>query len=103
MRGRMFGKVVYLCAILAACSVAQGADPVSVPANDHAPLLTTKPLSAVVITQCSLLIAVYLTMPDGRLLRFTEKSGVALADLLDMAYAATRSENADIPCLESAP
>ncbi len=56
-----------LGALLAAVSVAQAAE---VPENTDATKIEGHPLTSVVITQCNLIVAVYMTMPDGKLLRF---------------------------------
>lgn len=40
-----------------------------VPIEKHAPPVAAHPLTSVVVTQCNLIVAVYLTMPDGQLLR----------------------------------
>src|SRR3990170_2870687 len=39
----------------------------------NAPPVEGHPLTSVVVTQCNLVVAVYMTMPDGRLLRFDNK------------------------------
>src|ERR1700730_11349238 len=56
------------------------------------------PLTSVVVTQCNLIVAVYVTMPDGRLLRFDHSAGVPPEQLLGMAYSATRSERVEVAC-----
>lgn len=56
------------------------------------------PLSSVVVTQCNLIVAVYVTMPDGRLLRFDKSSGVPADQLLTMAYHARHSERVEVSC-----
>ena len=53
-----------------------------------------------VVTQCNLIVAVYLTMPDGRLLRYDHSASVPADQLLEMAYTATRSERVEVSCTE---
>lgn len=55
-------------------------------------------VTAVVVTQCNGLLAVYLTMPSGNLLRFDKDSGLPWTTLLDMANAAVRSERIEVSC-----
>jgi hypothetical protein len=55
-------------------------------------------LSSVVITQCNMIVAVYVTMPDGRLLRFDQSAGVPADKMISMAYTATRSERVEVAC-----
>jgi hypothetical protein len=56
------------------------------------------PLTSVVVTQCNLLVAVYVTTQEGKLLRFDKTAGVPPEKLLNMAYAATRSERVEVAC-----
>jgi hypothetical protein len=56
------------------------------------------PLTSVVVTQCNLIVAVYLTMQDGSLLRFDSHAAVPAEQLLQMAYTATRSERVEVSC-----
>jgi len=56
------------------------------------------PVTSVVVTQCNLVVAVYVTMPDGRLLRFDKSANVPIEQLLNMAYTATRSERVEVSC-----
>jgi hypothetical protein len=69
-----------------------------VPLEKNALQLPGHPLTSVVVTQCSLLVAVYMTMPDGRLLRFDKSSSLPADQLLAMAYAAVRSERVEVSC-----
>jgi hypothetical protein len=62
------------------------------------PLVEGHPLTAVVVTQCNLVVAVYMTMQDGRLLRFDSKANVPAEQLVTMAYTATRSERVEVSC-----
>jgi hypothetical protein len=84
-----------LGALLAAVSVAQAAD---VPENTDATPIEGHPLTSVVITQCNLIVAVYMTMPDGKLLRFDKSSSVDADKMITMAYSATRSERVEVAC-----
>ena len=63
-----------------------------------APAVPGHPLTSVVVTQCNLIVAVYLTMPDGSLLRFDSSASVPAGQLLQMAYTATRSERVEVSC-----
>ena len=71
-----------------------------VPVEKDAPPAQGHPLTSVVVTQCNLIVAVYLTMADGRLLRFDQSNSAQMpADqLLTMAYTATRSERVEVSC-----
>ena len=69
-----------------------------VAAEKDAPAVPGHPLTSVVVTQCNLIIAVYMTMPDGSLLRFDSKAAVPADQLLQMAYTATRSERVEVSC-----
>lgn len=67
----------------------------------EAPAVAGHPLTSVVVTQCNLLVAVYMTMPDGKLLRFDSSAAVPADQLLQMAYTATRSERVEVSCNEA--
>ena len=67
----------------------------------EAPAVAGHPLTSVVVTQCNLLVAVYMTMPDGKLLRFDSSASVPAEQLLQMAYTATRSERVEVSCNEA--
>ncbi|HEY0685012.1 MAG TPA: hypothetical protein VGD45_21920 [Steroidobacter sp.] len=69
----------------------------------NAPQVEGHPLTSVVVTQCNLIVAVYMTMPDGRLLRFDSKAEVAADQLVSMAYTATRSERVEVSCSGMGP
>jgi len=84
-----------LGALLAAVSVAQAAE---VAENADAMSIEGHPLTSVVITQCNLIVAVYMTMPDGKLLRFDKSSSVPADKMITMAYSATRSERVEVAC-----
>jgi ribosomal protein L14 len=92
-------------AALAAASLTQAvptlaADGVEVPIEKAAANVAVEghPLTSVVVTQCNLVVAVYMTMPDGRLLRFDKSANVGIDELLKMAYTATRSERVEVSC-----
>ncbi len=72
-----------------------------VAAEKDAPAVTGHPLTSVVVTQCNLIVAVYMTMPDGKLLRFDSTASVPADQLLQMAYTATRSERVAVSCNEA--
>jgi hypothetical protein len=92
-------KDVTLCAEGEDCAkpghAPEGAD---IGETKDAPAIAGKPLTAVVVTQCNLVVAVYMTMPDGRLLRFDQRSRVPAEDLVGIAYTATRSERVEVSC-----
>lgn len=69
-----------------------------VPVEKNAPATPGHPLTSVVVTQCNLIVAVYLTMPDGRLLRFDKSADIPADQLLSMAYTAVRSERVEVSC-----
>jgi hypothetical protein len=69
-----------------------------VPVEKNAPQMEGHPLTSVVVTQCNLIVAVYMTMPDGRLLRFDKSAAVPSEQLMSMAYSATRSERVEVSC-----
>jgi hypothetical protein len=66
--------------------------------KDDAPVVEGHPLTSVVVTQCNLVVAVYMTMPDGRFLRFDQKANVSAEELLTMAYTASHSERVEVSC-----
>ena len=69
-----------------------------VPVDTNAPSVEGHPLTSVVVTQCNLIVAVYMTMPDGRLLRFDKSANVPSEQLMSMAYSAPRSERVEVSC-----
>jgi hypothetical protein len=69
-----------------------------VPVEKEAPPVDGHPLTSVVVTQCNLIVAVYMTMPDGRLLRFDKSTSVPSEQLMTMAFSATRSERIEVSC-----
>lgn len=84
-----------------AAEVLRVAHRTEVPVEKEAPNLPGHPLTSVVVTQCNLIVAVYLTMPDGSLLRFDSNAAVPADQLLQMAYTATRSERVEVSCNDS--
>jgi hypothetical protein len=69
--------------------------------NPAVKVVEGQPLTAVVVTQCNLVVAVYFTMQDGKLIRFDKDSGPSIKaeDLVSMAYtSAKRSERVEVGC-----
>jgi hypothetical protein len=85
-----------------AAEVTRVAQRTEVPAGKDTPEVAGHPLTSVVVTQCNLIVAVYMTMPDGSLLRFDSKAAVPADQLLQMAYTATRSERVEVSCNDAA-
>jgi len=83
-----------------AADVMRVAHVTEVPVEKDAPAVQGHPLTSIVVTQCNLIVAVYLTMPDGRLLRYDHSASVPVDQLLEMAYTATRSERVEVSCTE---
>lgn len=77
---------------------AASATGVGVPIEQHASAVAGHPLTAIVVTQCGQLVVVYLTMPDGRLIRIDRTSRLPIGELLAVAYTATRSERVEVGC-----
>lgn len=91
-------KRIAVLAALAAASLTQASE---VPVQKQVEGLEGvegHPLTSVVVTQCNLVVAVYVTMPDGRLLRFDKGANMPVEQLLTMAYTATRSERVEVSC-----
>lgn len=91
---------VGFCADHGACAsrpdaVARGAE---IGADKNAPLVEGHPLTSVVVTQCNLMVVVYMTMQDGRFLRFDKQSNIPAEELLRVAYTASRSERVEVSC-----
>jgi hypothetical protein len=84
-----------------ASQVMQIAHHTEVAIEKDAPQIKDHPLTSVVVTQCNLIVAVYLTMPDGRLLRYDHSAKVPADQLLQMAYTASRSERVEVSCNEN--
>lgn len=87
-----------LFAMIAMAGCANAAAPVEVPIEKEAPKIEGHPVTSVVVTQCNLIVAVYMTMPDGRLLRFDKSTAMASDQLMTMAYSAIRSERIEVSC-----
>jgi len=66
--------------------------------DKDAPVVEGHPLTSVVVTQCNLVVAVYMTMPDGRFLRFDQKANVSAEELITIAYTASHSERVEVSC-----
>ena len=81
-----------------AAAVLRVAQRAEVAPEKDAPAVPGHPLTSVVVTQCNLIVAVYMTMPDGKLLRFDSSASVPADQLLQMAYSATRSERVEVSC-----
>lgn len=81
--------------------VTQIAHITEVPVESGAPKIEGHPLTSVVVTQCNLIVAVYMTMPDGRLLRFDKSTSMPSEQLMTIAYSATRSERVEVSCNET--
>ena len=79
-------------------NVTQAAHAAEVPVDKSGPQVQGHPLTSVVVTQCNLIVAVYMTMPDGRLLRFDKSAAVPSDKLISMAYSAPRSERVEVSC-----
>jgi hypothetical protein len=90
-------KRLAVLAALTVASLTQAAE-VEVPIEKNAVNAEGHPLTSVVVTQCNLVVAVYVTMPDGRLLRFDKSANMPIDQLLTMAYTATRSERVEVSC-----
>ena len=84
-----------------AAEVMRVAQRTEVAAEKDAPAVAGHPLTSVVVTQCNLIVAVYMTMPDGKLLRFDSTASVPADQLLQMAYTATRSERVEVSCKDA--
>lgn len=96
-------KILLFALLLAAAAstyIAVAASPVEVSVEANAPKLVDAPLTSVVVTQCSQIVAVYMTMKDGRLLRFDKSTAVPPSELMSMAYSAVRSERVEVSCHE---
>lgn len=89
-------KALAVLAALIGASLTQAAEVPIEKAAANAP--SGHPLTSVVVTQCNLVVAVYMTMPDGRLLRYDKSANMPVEQLLSMAYTATRSERVEVSC-----
>lgn len=92
--------ILILCAIAIGVMVPR-AYATEVPIEKDAPKVEGHPLTSIVVTQCNLIVAVYMTMPDGRLLRFDRGANVPSGELMQMAYSAARSERIEVSCNET--
>lgn len=74
---------------------------VEIPPNPDAVVVPNPPLAAVAITSCDLIVAVYVTMPGGELIRFDHSSGVSSWPIVLLAAeSAKRSERIEVGCGE---
>lgn len=89
--------LVYFMALTVFCLAIAAAE-VEVPIEKNAPAVEGHPLTSVVVTQCNLIVAVYMTMSDGRLVRFDKTAKLPADQLMQMAYSATRSERVEVSC-----
>lgn len=90
---------VALCASGSDCAKHAGAlSGAEIGLEKNAPFVEGHPLTSVVVTQCNLMVVVYMTMPDGRFLRFDKQSNVPAEELLRVAYTASRSERVEVSC-----
>lgn len=94
-------KIVLILCVISIGAIAPRAYAAEVPVEKDAPKVDGHPLTSVVITQCNLVVAVYMTMQDGRLLRFDKMASVPANELMTMAYSATRSERIEVSCNET--
>lgn len=93
----MIREALFATLLAVSLSVA-AAEPIEVPIEKDAPKVEGHPLTSVVVTQCNLIVAVYMTMPDGRLLRFDKSAATSVDQLLQVAYSAVRSERVEVSC-----
>jgi hypothetical protein len=93
-------SAVALCAAPGGCGEHDSAiaDGAAIGIERNAPLVEGHPLTSVVVTQCNMVVAVYMTMPDGRFLRFDRTANVPADQLVATAYTATRSERVEVSC-----
>jgi hypothetical protein len=94
-------KVVLIALIFSLAVVAPLAMATEVPIEKDAPKVEGHPLTSVVVTQCNLIVAVYMTMSDGRLVRFDKSTNVPSGELMQLAYSAVRSERIEVSCNET--
>lgn len=93
--------IASICLIVNAAAPAHIDVPVTPTTGEAArPLLDGHPITSVVVTQCNLIVAVYITMADGRLLRFDHTAALPANELMSMAYSAERSERVEVGCNE---
>lgn len=89
-------RLALLAALVATATLAH-ADEVPIEKN-AVTSVEGHPLTSVVVTQCNLVVALYVTMPDGKLLRFDKSANLPIEQLLKMAYTASRSERVEVAC-----
>lgn len=101
----MRALLLLLCAVVTGCAAhppvkitpAQGYE---IPTLLNAPTVDGHPLTSVVVTACNAIVVIYLTMPDGKLIRIDPTSKMDWGSALTAASTATRSEQVAIPCAE---
>jgi len=71
-----------------------------VPIELNAPKVEGHPVTSVVVTQCNLIVVVYMTMSDGRLIRLDKSNKLPADQLMQLAYSAVRSERVEVSCNE---
>lgn len=86
--------------LILACLLASTAWADEVPPTENQVVVAGHPLTSVVVTQCNQIVVIYMTMPDGKLLRFDKSSTMSADQLLTMAYTADRSERVELSCKE---
>jgi hypothetical protein len=84
----LFSFFAWLVLVVMIAAVGRAAEPEKV----------VRPLTAVVVTQCNLVVVVYLTAPDGSLHRYDKSSGMPFEALLELAYSAEHSERVEVSC-----
>lgn len=91
-------KMLLILCVIAIAAIAPRAYATEIPIERNAPKVEGHPLTSIVVTQCNLIVAVYMTMPDGRLLRFDKSAAMPPGELMQMAYSAVRSERIEVSC-----
>lgn len=56
------------------------------------------PWTAVAVTQCNLLVALFITSADGKLITIDKESGVSSADALRMGQKAKTATRIEVAC-----
>jgi hypothetical protein len=94
----MIREALFATLLAVSLSTTCAGEPTEVPVEKNAPVVEGHPLTSVVVTQCNLVVAVYMTMPDGRLLRFDKTAAVPIDQLMQAAYSAMHSERVEVSC-----
>ena len=99
--------LIQAAALSGAARAAEGSQllriPDDVPPFESTSVVPGHPLTSVVITQCNLLVAVYMTTADGKLVRFDKSASIPVDKLMTMASAATHSERVEVSCNDRGP